>query len=227
MRRGLQYGWILFFLGLTACGNVATLKTARVFEKDKSEEVVFTSVLVESEAAPTLEGDSLTVENLYITPGIMTVGGIGNDADMTLKLTFPGAVQAEWRYQLFTAGGLAMSGGLGLGTDIISAIGIFVDVFGDKDDTTYEDEYDSGWQMVCYEFFVPLYLSLDISKEFSIYTSARYHLWGMLGDFGFNLVNATGGIRIGSDIAVLLEVGNSYDLFRKTNVLHAGVGVVF
>ena len=168
------------------CANLSALQTAQTLPEGESEFVVgggyFTMPALNDIASDAASMTSGTDDDLNFALPYIEVAyrrGFGEDIDAGAKLTIVGTAALDVKYRFLNVDGFALSTGLGIGG---VQLGDFLIV-----DVT-----------------VPLYVSLDLSESFSLYSSPKYNM-RLVGDEPVNMAGATVGARIGSDFGAYIE----------------------
>lgn len=176
---------LLSMLATSACVSMSSLQTARTLDEGQSQQTVGGGVYNSKETIGTIEYET----NLpYIEYSYRR--GFKKDLDAGLKLTFVGAYAADIKYQLIDGDAWAISTGLGVGymSYKISS--------GGQDST-----------VKFLDFMLPLYVSYDFSKSFSVYMTPKYIHRSISGDASGtdSITGAAIGTKIGEKSGVYLE----------------------
>jgi hypothetical protein len=171
------------------CVNMSTLQTARALPVGQGRAIVGGGYY-ESEPITTEDGaESLTLP--YAEVGYRR--GVAPNLEVGAKVTIPGTIGVDGKYQLVDQDGFAVAVGLGVGYLKMSA----------------EDENgDEVASLQLFDIQVPVYASYDVHENFSLYLAPKYvarvavteedsavgHLGGL-----------SAGVRIGGAWGVFLE----------------------
>jgi len=191
-------------LALTVgCVNMSTLQTAQALDPGKQRILVGGGYY----ASPSVnETASTTANDVSLALPYMEVGyrrGIVENLELGAKVTIPGTVGLDAKYQLVKAGDFAVAAGLG---------GSYLSISSTSNNMT------TSTKLV--DAIVPIYVSYDIAKPFAVYASPKYVARfaqstdenGMMTSGMENLVGATLGTRLGSRFGLFLETSYLKDL---------------
>jgi hypothetical protein len=137
--------------------------------------------------------------------------GIVDKLELGAKLTIPGTVGLDGKYQLLDAGKFALAAGIGGGYLKISS---------------GSEGMETSTQII--DAIAPVYASYDVAKAFAVYTSPKYVFryaqstdpMGETATGTSHLVGGTGGIKVGNGFGLFLEasylkdVTSSFDSFQ-------------
>ena len=188
----------------TACVNMSTLQTAKALDPGKQRILVgggyYASPSVNADASAST-GSSVSLALPYMELGYRR--GIVENLELGAKVTIPGTVGMDAKYQLVRAGNFAVAAGLG---------GAYLKL--DSGDDTMK----TSTQLI--DAIVPVYVSYDIAKPFSVYASPKYvarfaqstDANGTMASGMENLVGATAGVKLGNGFGIFLETSYMKDL---------------
>lgn len=212
------YGSLTLIIGITGCVNTSALQTARALEPGQQRILVgggfYASPSVNASTSET-SGEDVSLSLPYIELGYRR--GIVDRFELGAKITVPGTVGLDGKYQLVNAGKLAFAAGLGAGYLKISS---------------GSDESEVSTQLI--DVTVPLYVSYDLASAFAVYASPKYVLRfasssdasGMSSSATSSLAGATAGIRIGNRKGIFLEtsylkdISSTFDSFQVNGSLY-------
>lgn len=199
------------------CVNISTLQTARALEPGKQQILVgggfYASPSVNASAsAATGNNESLALP--YLELGYRR--GIVDRLELGAKVTVPGTVGFDGKYQLASAGKFAVAAGLGGGYLKLS---------------TGSGDSQTSTQLI--DVMVPVYVSYDVASAFAVYASPKYVLrfasstddMGMTSSATSHLAGGTAGVRVGERFGVYLEasylkdISSSFDSFQVNGSL--------
>lgn len=195
---------LFFMLVLTAlatgCVNMSTLQTARTVPDDEIEVVTgggyYLSPILSDSSSSDQNNDTIELIGLpYIEVGGRI--GMAEYLDLGLKVTIPGTIALDVKYQLVDVGGFAMAVGLGLG---------YLHY-----ETTNNDIKTSN-EII--DLMVPIYVSYHLNESFAIYGAPKYVMrLNITGDSdAAQLLGAGGGVRMGKEVGIYLEATYMVDL---------------
>ncbi|MFU8804962.1 MAG: hypothetical protein ACNA8W_14210 [Bradymonadaceae bacterium] len=199
----------------TGCMNMSTLQTARALEAGESRILVgggyFTSPEV-NDAAEDVSGTDVTLSFPYLEAGYRR--GIIPNLEAGAKLTIPGSIGLDAKYQFVDAGGFALATGGGLSYLSLTS-------------GTGENEVSS----TVIDLIVPVYASYDVGEYLSLYSAPKYilRMGSSTNSDGMSmghLAGGSGGIRLGNRAGVFLEGTYMMDLTSDYS-LFQGTGAVF
>ncbi len=177
---------LILFTGLqTACVSMSSLQTARTLEEGQTQNTFGGGVYQSKDTINDIEYES----NLpYLEYSYRH--GIIKNLDGGLKVTFIGAYSGDIKYQLVNGEQWALSTGLGLGYMSYKIKS------GDQEST-----------VKFLDWMVPLYLSYDIAKSWSLYMTPKYIYRSISGDSSGsdNITGLALGTKIGELSGVYLE----------------------
>jgi hypothetical protein len=185
----------------TGCVNMSTLQTARTIPVDEIEVVTGGGYYMSPNLSESSSSDQSSDGDLdpLGLPYIEVAGriGIAEYLDLGLKITLPGTIAFDVKYQLVDLDGLAMAAGFGLGYLHLGS--------GSDDSSSSADIID---------IMVPLYISYHFNESFTVYGSPKYVMRLNLGSDSdpAQLLGAGGGLRIGNQVGVYLEATYMVDL---------------
>lgn len=209
-------GLLISIAFVTGCVNISTLQTAKALDPGKQRVLVGGGFYT----SPQLNADTSKATNTDTTLALpyMELGyrrGIVDKLEVGAKVTIPGTVGVDGKYQLVSAGGFAIAAGLGVSyLDITSGSG------SDEAKTRLIDA------------IVPAYVSYDIASAFSLYASPKYVLRfasssnkqsdGSTMDVSGvdHLVGGSLGTKLGNGFGLFLEasylkdIKSSFDSFQ-------------
>lgn len=209
----------LFIMSSASCMNVATLQTARALKTDEYRVFVSSGIVSGTIVAVSdidvreafLEGE----EYPYLELGFRT--GIAKNLEIGVKWAMLMDLNADVKYQFLDIDGFAAAFGLG-------ATYVFVDAGGTLM-TSSATHFDLQ---------VPLYLSYDFDKNFSVYGAPRY-LFGLGSSYNrssgvagpFHMLGGSVGVRIGHKWGVFAELSAMAGLNDTSLSLFQGNGAVY
>jgi hypothetical protein len=207
-------------LGLTVgCVNMSTLQTAQTLDPGKQRILVgggyYASPSVDQEASSST-GTSTSLALPYMEVGYRR--GLADRIELGAKVTIPGTVGLDGKYQLVRAGKFAVAAGLG-------AAYLSLD--------SGDDTMKTSTKLV--DAIVPAYISYDLAKPFAVYASPKYvarfgsttDANGMTTSGMENLVGATVGTRIGSGFGLFLETSYLKDLSSSFDSFQVNGSIFF
>ena len=193
-------GYLLLALVVTSCTNMSSLQTAKTLKKDQGRFLIGGEMYHGSKS---INGKRDSVwRNSKGQMGYVDIGyrrGIAKDLDIGVKLIVFSLLFADVKYQIIKENEFVLSAGFGAGTSLPLSIR---QVEGPK------TSRDTVWKkMHVYEVTFPLYISYDINRYFSLYTSPKYIFHTVEGNYvmHMNLVGITGGVKLGKKIGLFLE----------------------
>ena len=194
---------VLLCLGSTACVNISTLQTAQALKPGDHRLQLGgggTGLVVETKQNRD-DPDSQDSGGGLWSPGIVTffeVGyriGVVENFEVGARLTLPGTLGVDAKYQFVDDDGFAVAVGLG---------------------AAYLLNGDSNSSSSRFDLQVPLYISYDVNQYFAFYGAPKYV--AVIGTSTYtddgertshtdltNMVGGTGGVRIGDTVGVFLE----------------------
>jgi hypothetical protein len=201
------------------CVNMSTLQTAQALAPGEQRFIVgggyYTSPSVDAAASkPT--GSDVNLALPYVELGYRR--GIIDRLELGAKLTIPGTIGLDGKYQLVQSGNLAVAVGLGGGyLSIDSGSG------NDKTSTRLID------------ILIPAYVSYDIARPFAIYVSPKYiarfasstDSAGTSSTSVGQLAGGTAGMRIGNKKGIFLEASYLKDLSSTFHSFQVNGAVFF
>ena len=210
----MKYLLLLGLLLLVGCANFSTHQLARTVPV-KSNRIHVGASLLKSDllsSAVALPDNNNPVD---FSQTIFELGarfGVFRYADIGVRATIPGAIGADFKYQLIDTDFFAFSVGVMAGYTRFSDLNTLA--------STLSLSFVDG--------AIPLYLQLDFSQMFGIYFSAKYISRFLMGSSNSNIAfyTTSGGVRIGNTVGVLLEVTYVREIKGQFNGLQYG-GVIF
>jgi hypothetical protein len=208
---------LLLLLALTgACVNMSTLQTAKAMDPGAQRILVgggyYASPSVDKDASESSSSD-VSLALPYLELGYRR--GIVDRVEVGAKVTVPGTVGVDGKYQLVSAGKFAVAAGLGVSYLKIET----------ESSTSGGATMKTSTQLV--DAIVPAYVSYDLAAPLAVYLSPKYVLRAsqstddMGTSRGFsNLVGATAGVRVGERFGLFLEssylkdITSSFDSFQ-------------
>jgi hypothetical protein len=204
---------ILVSLALTsACVNMSTLQTAKALDPGKQRVLIGGGYY----ASPSVDADAseATGSDVSLALPYMEVGyrrGIIDKVELGAKVTIPGTVGLDGKYQLVSAGKFAVAAGVGAAYLKIES---------------GTDDMKTSTKLI--DAMVPVYVSYDVAKPFAVYASPKYVLRYAASVDAMSaeqsgmshLVGATAGMRIGNGFGLFLEssylkdVTSEFDSFQ-------------
>lgn len=177
---------LMMLTGLqTACVSMSSLQTARTLEEGQSQNTFGGGVYNSKDKIGEIEYDSnLPYLEYSYRHGLM------KDLDAGLKITLIGAYGADLKYQLVNHDQWAISTGLGLGY------------------MSYKIKSgDQESNVKFLDWMLPLYVSYDFSKSWSLYLTPKYIYRSISGDTSGseNVTGAALGTKIGEKSGVYFE----------------------
>lgn len=200
---------LLALVFTAACVNMSTLQTAKALEPGKQRVLVgggyYASPSVNADVSSSTSTSSSSSSVSLALP-YMEIGyrrGIVENLELGAKVTIPGTVGLDGKYQLVRAGNFAVAAGLG---------GAYLKL------DSGDDQMKTSTQLI--DAIVPVYVSYDIAKPFSIYASPKYvarfaqstDTNGAMSSGMENLVGATAGVKLGNTFGLFLETSYLKDL---------------
>ena len=196
----------LISLALTsACVNMSTLQTAKSLDPGKQRILVGGGYY----ASPSVDADAseATGEDISLALPYMEVGyrrGIVQNLELGAKVTIPGTVGLDAKYQLVSRGKFAAAAGLG---------GAYLSIESGAED----DPMKAKTKLV--DIIVPFYVSYDVAKPLAVYMAPKYvaRFASSTDEMGTvsgtsHLAGATLGTRLGSRAGLFLETSYLKDL---------------
>jgi hypothetical protein len=195
---------ILISLALTgACVNMSTLQTAKALDPGKQRVLVgggyYASPSVDAEASESTGAD-VSLALPYMELGYRR--GIIDKVEVGAKVTIPGTVGIDGKYELLSSGKFAVAAGLG---------GSWLKIESGSGDMT------TSTQLI--DAIVPVYVSYDVAKPFAVYASPKYvaRFASSTDEMGSesgmsHLVGATAGMRLGNRFGLFLETSYLKDV---------------
>lgn len=186
--------WGLLYSGMymaAACANMSTLQTGRALPAGEGRILIgggyYTSPDVNEDASSIL-GEESDLTFPYAEIGYRR--GIIENLELGAKVTIPGTIALDGKYQFVDAGGFALAAGVGAGYLSISS-----------------GEGDNEISSTVIDLMVPIYASYHIGDYVALYTSPKYALRVLAGDSSgtSHLVGGTGGVKVGNTIGVFFE----------------------
>jgi len=186
---------LFLLLLLSGCANVSTLQTARALPKGTGRFLVgfgyYHSPTADEQIGKT--GSVANIEFPYVELAARL--GIMEGLEAGAKLTLPGYVSVDGKYQFASLGGLAMAGGLGL--SYLGLKGASTGTSSRSFDATFLD------------VLVPAYLSYDFADWLALYVSPKYLFrfanTSTNGSGTAHMAGTTAGVKIGDKGGVFLE----------------------
>ena len=199
---------LLFFTG---CASVSSFQTARTIKSGTSRFVIgggyYASTLKNSVGEkigfPMLEG-------LYRY-------GLDKNLDLGFKYTVPGQIGGDIKWQLMDGENFAFATGLG---------GSYLS-FANPSTTSATSETNSRFTFNFIELSVPVYLSYDLSKAFSVYLTPRYVTRFATQGSNQNFIGSNLGLRVGKTSGVFLELSYLKGLAGLADQIQGGIGFYF
>lgn len=192
MRRILALAVLLPFAG---CANLSTHQTARAIPEGTARGIAgfgfFSSPTINEQIskATTL---NTTIQFPFVEFGARF--GVMKNLEAGGKLTLPGFLSGDVKYQFLDAGAFAAAGGLGL-----SYLGIAASPSSSTSSTTFSTSF--------LDLVVPGYASYDFTYWLGLYVSPKFVLrMAMGGTSGTaTLAGSTLGVRLGNRGGIFLE----------------------
>ncbi len=213
MRYATKFPLVLLTLTV-GCANMSTLQTAKTLAPSEGRVLVgggyYASPDLDAEASDAT-GAEASLKMPYAEVGYRH--GIVDDVEAGLKVTMPGTVAVDGKYQLLEQGGLALATGLGVGYLSLSS--------GEGADEVKSTILDVQ---------VPLYASYDVGDYLAVYTSPKYLLRSVSGDGGSSLshlAGATAGVKVGKDTGLFFEGTLMRDLSLGFNAVQVNGSLFF
>ena len=154
-------------------------------------------------------GEAVGEEDTEIPPMVfaemMYRRGIVDNFDMGLKLTLPGTIALDGKYQFLKKGDFAMSSGLSLG---------YLSMGEGEEKTTVIDT------------IIPVNMGYDVNNWFSLYASPKY-LLRMSGGESASIVGSSAGLRLGKGFGLYLEGTYAMALDGSTNITQMNAALAF
>jgi hypothetical protein len=190
---------------------MSTLQTAKALDPGKQRILVGGGYY----ASPDVNADASDAAGTEVSLALpyMEVGyrrGIVDKVEVGAKVTIPGTVGIDGKYQFVNMGKFAVAAGVGVAYLSIES-----------------GEGDTKAKTKLIDTIVPLYVSYDLAKPFAIYASPKYVARyasssdGMTSSSGLgHLVGATAGMRLGTRLGLFLEssylkdVTSDFDSFQ-------------
>jgi hypothetical protein len=188
----------------SACVNMSTLQTAKSLDPGKQRILVGGGYY----ASPSVDADAseATGEDVSLALPYMELGyrrGIVQNLELGAKVTIPGTVGLDAKYQLVSRGKFAVAAGLG---------GAYLSI-----ESGADGEMKSKTKLI--DAIVPFYISYDIAKPFAVYLAPKYvaRFATSSDEMGTSsgsshLTGATAGMRLGSRAGLFLETSYLKDL---------------
>lgn len=177
----------------TGCTNVSTLQSAVPLAPNAREFSAQGWAIHDPAPATTM-----------VLPALAYRQGADWDGDAGARITFPGNLQIDGKARVLQSGPLALSLGLGMGTDLVSLINSDDD---DDDNTSSDDTEDAT---LTFDLFVPFVASYAIVADYlSLHATARPQLWLVTlpqEDTSANVfLSGALGVRAGKDFGIHVE----------------------
>lgn len=202
-----------------ACVNMSTLQTAKALDPGKQRVLVgggyYASPSVDAEASEA-SGSDVSLALPYMEVGYRR--GIIERLELGAKVTIPGTVGLDGKYQLVNAGKFAVAAGLGAAYLKIES---------------GSDDMKSSTSLI--DTVVPVYVSYDVAKPFAVYTAPKYVLryasstdsMGEQLSGTSHLIGATVGARVGNRWGLFLETSYLKDLSSEFDSFQVNGSVFF
>lgn len=179
---------------VAGCTNVSTLQSAVPLAPNASEFSAQGWAIHDPTPATTMVLPALAYRQ---------GAGAGWDGDAGARITFPGNLQIDGKARLLQSGPLALSLGLGMGTDLVSLISD-----DDDDDDATDDNTENA--TLTFDLFVPFVASYAIVEDYlSLHATARPQLWLVTlpqEDTSANVfLSGALGVRAGKDFGIHVE----------------------
>ena len=218
---------ILFAIAMgaiaTGCVNMSTLQTARALPEGEVD-VVMGGGYYLSPALEVVESeDSDGVEEELDILGLpyLEVGGrigLGNGFDLGLKLTIPGTIAIDVKYQFLDVDGFAMAAGVGLGY-----------LHYETTSTSSDGSTDSKLVSENIDLMVPVFVSYHFNELIAMYASPK---WVMRLAFGtesdpMQLLGVGGGFKVGDKMGAYLEATYMVDMANPEFTMMQVTGATF
>lgn len=211
---------LLFMLALatvaTGCVNMSTLQTARTVPVGEYELIsgggYYLSPIL-SEVSASTENSENEVK-LVGVPYLEIGGRVGmvDYLDLGLKITIPGTIALDVKYQFLDLDGFAMAVGGGIG---------YLHYETTSHDTKFTNEI--------IDLMLPLFISYHFNEAFAVYGSPKYvmrvHLTGDADPS--QLLGAGGGFRIGEEVGIYIEATYMVDLANPDFTMIQATGASF
>lgn len=170
---------------LANCASVSTLQTARVLKEDDSTHSIGLGTYSSDDF---VGGGSISMPVIEYTYR----RGMWKDIDLGVKLAIIGSTVVDLKYNLINGEKFALATGVGLGyLSFTSTVGA------------------QEQKSTILDLMVPLYLSYDINKTFSVYGAGKYMLRTISSDVAMSgdgsLVSSSLGVKWGQSSGVFLE----------------------
>jgi hypothetical protein len=203
----------------TACVNMSTLQTAKALDPGKQRVLVgggyYASPSVDAEASEA-SGSDVSLALPYMEVGYRR--GIIERLELGAKVTIPGTVGLDAKYQLVNAGKFAVATGLGAA---------YLKIESGSD--------DSKTSTMLMDTVVPLYVSYDVAKPFAVYTAPKYVFRYASSTDAMeeqisgtsHLLGATVGARIGNGWGLFLESSYLKDMSSDFDSFQVNGSVFF
>jgi predicted porin len=210
-----QIGPLLFLLGLfflQSCANVSTLQTGRTLKAGEGRIIIGAGYYKSPGLNSTLSGvaDTEDLKMPYYEIGYNR--GLFDSFDMMLKISGTGTVNIGGKYNLIDASSFALALGVEYGMVSIT----------DKNDTSKKTEIK--------DLMVPLIVSYDFSKGFTLYLAGKFV--SRSTTFGSTsgkttLKGASAGLKMGDGTGIMIEANYLKDDNSAFDVLQTNIGFFF
>jgi len=187
--------YLLLLLLLSGCASVSTLQTARALPKNTGRFLVGFGY---SESPPLDEQTGKTGAKPKVHYPCVELGarlGVMENFEAGGKLTLPGYLSVDGKYQFWSMGGLAMAGGLGLG------------YMGLDGTMRNSNSTDTALGASFLDVLVPAYVSYDFNDWLSLYFSPKYlfRVVSTSTNGTAHMGGTTAGLKIGDQGGFFLE----------------------
>jgi hypothetical protein len=198
---------------------MSTLQTAKALDPGKQRVLVgggyYASPSVDADASEAA-GSDVSLALPYMEVGYRR--GIIDKVELGAKVTIPGTVGLDGKYQLVNMGKFAVAAGLGAAYLKIES--------GTGDMKTSTKLIDT---------MVPMYVSYDVAKPFAVYASPKYVLryadsidaMGAKESGMSHLLGATAGMRVGSGFGLFLETSYLKDVTSEFDSFQVNGSIFF
>ena len=196
----------------SGCVSTSALQTGRTLDKGNTRMHfvggVYYSPSFDEAVEDAIEEDEVTLSAPYLEFALRH--GVTENFELGGKVTLPGGLTLDGKYQLHDADDIAVSAGLGLGyfsfkepsSNEESDPECVSDC--DGENPVYETYVDTNEPFTIIDVIVPIYASYHVSEEFALYTSPKYILRSVNDDYS-NHLGITMGTRLGNDWGFFLE----------------------
>ncbi len=185
----------------SACVNMSTLQTAKALDPGKQRVLIgggyYASPEVDADASETT-GSDVSLALPYMEVGYRR--GLVDKVEVGAKVTIPGTVGLDGKYQLVEAGKFAVAAGLGAAYLSIES---------------GTDDMKSTTKLI--DTIVPVYVSYDVAKPLAVYASPKYVLRYATSVDAMDVKESGMSHLVGATVGT--RVGNRFGLFLETSYL--------